>query len=110
LFSKNQDIPFSTVILKCAIGANGANEAQMAQMLLKRQKCAGILPRNHIKIYRPPKKFFSKKSIFFYLLTYIQPPMAHLKITLWKFFFDRVSPLLASKGSKKHLLCHKSSF
>jgi hypothetical protein len=26
--------------------------------------------------------------------------MAHLKITFWNYFFDRVSPLLASKGSK----------
>jgi hypothetical protein len=36
--------------------------------------------------------------------------MAHLKITFWNLFFDRVSPLLASKGSKKHLLGHISSF
>jgi hypothetical protein len=36
--------------------------------------------------------------------------MAHLKITFWIYFFDRVSPLLASKGSKKHLLGHISSF
>jgi hypothetical protein len=36
--------------------------------------------------------------------------MVHLKITFWNYFFDRVSPLLASKGSKKHLLGHISSF
>jgi hypothetical protein len=36
--------------------------------------------------------------------------MAHLKITFCIYFFDRVSPLLASKGSKKHLLGHISSF
>jgi hypothetical protein len=30
--------------------------------------------------------------------------MAHLKITFLNYFFDRVSPLLALKGSKKHLL------
>jgi hypothetical protein len=36
--------------------------------------------------------------------------MAHLKIKFWNLFFDRVSPLLASKGSKKHLLGHISSF
>jgi hypothetical protein len=36
--------------------------------------------------------------------------MAHLKITFWRKKFDRVSPLLASKGSKKHLLGHISSF
>jgi hypothetical protein len=35
--------------------------------------------------------------------------MAHLKITFWKKKIDRVSPLLASKGSKKHLLGHKSA-
>jgi hypothetical protein len=36
--------------------------------------------------------------------------MAHLKITNWIFFFDRVAQLLALKGSKKHLLGHISSF
>jgi hypothetical protein len=36
--------------------------------------------------------------------------MAHLKITFWNYFFDRVAQLLASKGSKKHLLGHISSF
>jgi hypothetical protein len=36
--------------------------------------------------------------------------MAHLKITFWKIIFDRVAQLLASKGSKKPLLGHISSF
>jgi hypothetical protein len=36
--------------------------------------------------------------------------MAHLKITFWKKKIDRVSLLLAPKGSKKHLLGHISSF
>jgi hypothetical protein len=36
--------------------------------------------------------------------------MAHLKITFWNYFEDRVAQLLASKGSKKHLLGHISSF
>jgi hypothetical protein len=36
--------------------------------------------------------------------------MAHLKVTFWKKIIDRVSPLLASKGSKKHLLGHISNF
>jgi hypothetical protein len=56
------------------------------------------------------QNFFFLKKIYFFLLTYIQPFMAHLKITFWNYFFDRVSPLLASKGSKKHLLGHISSF
>jgi hypothetical protein len=60
----------------------------------------------------PPFKtfFFLKKIFFFIFLTYIQLPMAHLKITFWTLFFDKVSLLLASKGSKKHLLGHISSF
>jgi hypothetical protein len=36
--------------------------------------------------------------------------MAHHKIIFWYFVFDRVSPLLALKGSRKHLLGHISSF
>jgi hypothetical protein len=36
--------------------------------------------------------------------------MAHHKILFWYFVFDRVSPLLALKGSRKHLLGHISSF
>jgi hypothetical protein len=58
----------------------------------------------------PTKTFFFTRKSFFFFLTYIQPPMAHLKITFWNFIFDRVAQLLASKGSKKHLLGHISSF
>jgi hypothetical protein len=73
------------------------------------KKCIGFLTKSAAKNLPPTKTFFfSKKSFNFYFLTYIQPPMAHLKITFWK-KFDRVAQLLASKGSKKHLLGHISS-
>jgi hypothetical protein len=32
--------------------------------------------------------------------------MAHFKITFWKQNYDMVAQLLASKGSKRHLLGH----
>jgi hypothetical protein len=68
------------------------------------------IPKSLAKNLPPTKTFFFSRKYIFFLLTYIQPFMAHLKITFWNYFFDRVSPLLASKGSKKHLLGHISSF
>jgi hypothetical protein len=56
------------------------------------------------------KNFFFSLENHFFFLTYIQPPMAHLKIIFWRKKIDRVAQLLASKGSKKHLLGHIFSF
>jgi hypothetical protein len=64
------------------------------------------------------QKFTASKTFFFSRkkkknLTYMLPPMRPwriLKSHFGKKNFDRVSPLLASKGCKKHLLGHISSF
>jgi hypothetical protein len=73
------------------------------------KKCPKSLAKN-----LPPstafQNFFSQEIKKKYFVTYIQPPMAHHKIIFWYFVFDRVSPLLAIKGSRKHLLGHISNF
>jgi hypothetical protein len=48
--------------------------------------------------------FFFSEGIFFLFRTYLQLPMAGLKIKFSKNIFDWLAQSLASKGSKKHLL------
>jgi hypothetical protein len=48
--------------------------------------------------------FFSGGIFFFMFTTYLQLPMAGLKIKFSKNIFDWLAQSLASKGSKKHLL------
>jgi hypothetical protein len=58
------------------------------------------MPKSLAKNLPPPKTFFfSQENIHF--LTYIQPHMAHLKITFWIFFLTGCLRYWPQKGLKR---------